>query len=272
MNPFFLESRSGTLFAVYISPSDSEPKGALLHVPAFAEEMNKSRHMVMLQANALSKQGYGVLILDLFGTGDSSGDFAEATWDFWLADLAEGVAWLKRQGIERVGLWGLRTGVLLAMDYAKCNPGDISRMLAWQPVFNGDMFVTQFLRLRIAAAIMNNLAPQEKTGDLKRLLQQGRALEVAGYGLNPELMNPLMKLKFDPSALVSLNSFDVLEVVAAQNPQSSFVYLQAIDNLTNQGIATTLTTVTGEQFWASQEITTAPALLNVTLEKIRLWH
>lgn len=272
MKPFFLDSQSGPLFAVYWSPVDREPSRVFLHVPAFAEEMNKSRHMVALQAKALAEQGFAVLVLDLFGTGDSCGDFAEATWEYWLADIAAGIAWLKQQGVDSVDLWGLRTGALLAMDYVARNPDEIERLLAWQPVLNGDTFVTQFLRLRVAAAMMNSAAPQEKTSDLKKLLQQGQTLEVAGYRLNPDLMNPLMSLKLEPSALVSLNSVDVFEVVAGQDAQSSFVNQQTVEKLIGAGVTASLTTVAGEQFWVSQEICTAPALLAATQEKVRLWH
>lgn len=269
MKPFFLDSQSGPLFAVYWSPVDREPVGAFLHVPAFAEEMNKSRRMLALQAKALAEQGYAVLVLDLFGTGDSCGDFGEASWLHWLADITAGVAWLKRQGIDSINLWSLRAGALLAMDYVSRNSDEVMRLLAWQPVLNGDTFVTQFLRLRVAAAMMNNAVPQENTGDLKKLLQQGQELEVAGYSLNPGLVNPLMALKLEPSALASLRSVDVFEVVAARDAPPSFVNQQFSDNLSRAGIAASLTMVAGPQFWVSQEITTSPALLVAMLEKVK---
>jgi len=218
------------------------------------------------------EQGYAVLVLDLFGTGDSGGDFGEATWECWLSDVATGIVWLKEQGIAQVDLWSLRTGNLLAMDYVARNPGKIEHLLLWQPVMNGDTFVTQFLRLRVAAAMMNSAAPQEKTGDLKKQLQQGQMLEVAGYSLNPGLINPLMALKPEASTLSSLQSVAVFEVIAGKDVQPSFANQQWIDNLIEVGVEASLTTVVGEQFWASQEITTAPALVEVTREKVSQWY
>jgi alpha/beta superfamily hydrolase len=40
--------------------------------------MNKARRMAALQARALAALGYGVLLLDLHGCGDSSGDFGDS--------------------------------------------------------------------------------------------------------------------------------------------------------------------------------------------------
>ena len=49
---FFLEAKPGRRFCLY-HPPQGEDRGAVLHVPAHAEEMNKSRRMVALQARRL---------------------------------------------------------------------------------------------------------------------------------------------------------------------------------------------------------------------------
>lgn len=271
MVPFFLDRQTGPLFAVHRSSQSKSSKHAILHVQAFAEEMNKSRRMVALQAEALAEQGYTVLVIDLFGTGDSSGDFGEATWALWLANINDAVNWLKQQGADVISLWGLRLGALLAMDFVTQNPGVVDNLLAWQPVLNADSFATQFLRLRVAAAMMNSAVSQEKTSDLKKQLQQGGMLEVAGYLLNPELMNPLMALKIDPTALRSLKKVAILEVVMGAVTQPSFLNQQFLDGLLTVGVDASLSTVIGDSFWASQEIVTAPDLLEATCECLRQW-
>ena len=115
MNPFFLPSRRGALFAIDHPPS-SAGEQAVLYIPPFAEEMNKARRMVALQAAELARSGCRVLLLDLYGTGDSAGDFRDARWEFWLDDLTRAVEWLAGQGGRRVTLLGLRAGCLLALD------------------------------------------------------------------------------------------------------------------------------------------------------------
>jgi exosortase A-associated hydrolase 2 len=271
MIPFFVDSQSGPLFANYWSPKNVNLAHAVLHVPAFAEEMNKSRRMVALQAESLAEQGYSVLVIDLFGCGDSAGDFGEATWSLWLDNISDAITWLKQQGVGVVSLWGLRLGALLAMDFVSQHPGVVENLVVWQPVLNSESFVTQFLRLRIAAAMMNNAMPQEKTSDLKKQLQQGGTLEVAGYLLNPELMNPLMALKIDPASLMTLKKITMFEIVMGADTQSSFVNQQFLENLIAAGVDAGLIKVVGDSFWASQEIVIVPALLKATTECLRQW-
>lgn len=271
MQPCFLSGQAGPLFALYWTPSQSKPEQAFLHVPAFAEEMNKSRRMVALQAKALADQGVAVLVLDLFGTGDSGGDFAEASWECWLADVASGVAWLKERGIAQVNLWGLRTGALLALDFAQRNPGEIERLLLWQPVLNGDTFVTQFLRLRVAAAIMNSNMPKEKTSDLKRQLLAGQTIEVAGYLLNPDLIKPLMLLRADCLTLPNVKEVALFEVVANEDTQVSMSSSQFFGMLQEKRIKASLTKIIGDSFWASQEISEAPELIKMSSIQVEQW-
>ena len=271
MTPFFLDSPTGPLFAVYWPPVSQTVNHAILHVPAFAEEMNKSRRMVTLQARALAEQGFAVLMLDLFGTGDSGGDFAEASWEGWLSDLTAGIAWLKAQGIVQIDFWGLRAGALLAMDFVERNPDDIERLLLWQPVLNGDTFVTQFLRLRVAAAMMNNDMPKEKTSDLKRQLQDGQALEVAGYLLSPDLIRPLMALRADRLSLLNINEVALFEIVAKDDIQVSMVSSQFFSLLQEKRINVSLTKIIGDGFWASQEISEVPDLIKMTSERLEQW-
>ena len=65
MRPFYLAGEFGPLFAVYVPPATgAEPRAIVVHCPAFAEEMNKSRRMVALQARALARDGFGTLVRD----------------------------------------------------------------------------------------------------------------------------------------------------------------------------------------------------------------
>ena len=271
MIPFFLDSQIGPLFAIYWPPKNNDAVRAVLHVPAFAEEMNKSRRMVALQAQSLAEQGYLVLVIDLYGTGDSAGDFGEATWTLWLNNISDAVAWLKQQGADVISLWGLRLGVLLAMDFISQHPGVVENLLAWQPVLTADNFVTQFLRLRVAAAMMNNAKLQEKTSELKKQLHQGEALEVAGYLLNPELMKPLMAMKIDPTSLRSLKKVQMFEIVMGSDTQPTFVNQKFLETLLAAEVDAGLTAVTENCFWASQEIVIAPNLLRLTSECLKKW-
>ncbi len=264
MKPFFIPSRTGSLFSIFYPTADKPITKAIIHIPAFAEEMNKSRRMVALQARAFAAQGHAVLVLDLFGTGDSAGEFAEATWSVWLQNIAVAVEWLKEQGAESIALWGLRTGALLAMDFADKNQYKIERLIAWQPVLNGDTFITQFLRLRVAAAAMDSNAPQEKTSELKQQLLEGITIEVAGYSLNPDLVAPMLGLQANNLNLTNIKNLALFEVVPSKDRGISMVNAAFIESLQSKNQTASAKAVVDNIFWSTQEIIDAPTLLAET--------
>ena len=142
---FFLPAQRGERFCIF-HPAAGMPRGGVIYIPPFAEEMNKARRMAALQSRAFAAAGYAVLQMDLFGCGDSSGDFSEATWELWKQDIALGVQWISERAGGTVTLWGLRLGALLALDAARiCNPLPAAFVL-WQPVLTGEALLTQFLR------------------------------------------------------------------------------------------------------------------------------
>ena len=159
--------------------------------------MNKSRRMAALQSRMLAARGFAVLQIDLFGCGDSSGDFGDASWEIWQQDVMRGMQWLRQRGGRNVTLWGLRLGALLALDAARlCDPAPDGFVL-WQPVVSGEQFLTQFLRLRVASEM---IAGGRGEGNRARRncatsLNAGAVLEIAGYDLAPELARAIDGLK-----------------------------------------------------------------------------
>lgn len=266
--PLFIPFAQGDLFALYFAPCDKSTNKCVLHIPAFAEEMNKSRHMVAHQAQAFCEQGYSVLVLDLLGTGDSQGDFSEATWPVWLNNIEVAIDWLINMGNESISLWGLRSGALLAMDFLNLYPGKIDRLICWQPVLNGEIFIMQFLRLRIATAMMDKNALKEKTSDLKKMLLDGKSVEVAGYMLNPELIKPMMVLRAQQMNLQNVNECNVFELTAGSEQEASHATKQWLDQIKHQDLNVTLETVCGSSFWATQEIAEVSELIEITSRRI----
>ena len=56
--PFFLDGGAGSLFAVHLPAASADgPREAVLLFPPFAEELNKCRRQVMLQARAFAASG-----------------------------------------------------------------------------------------------------------------------------------------------------------------------------------------------------------------------
>jgi exosortase A-associated hydrolase 2 len=261
--PFFLTTELGQRFCLFHPPA-GVCRGAVLYVQPFGEEMNKARRMAALQARALAELGFGVLLLDLHGCGDSSGDFVDARWDGWKRDVACGHQWLSERLGVPVSLWGLRLGALLALDYAIGARQAPASLMLWQPVHSGATFLTQFLRLRIANDMLSE--DKEKGGGTKALrdaLRNGATLEVAGYELAPALADAIESL--DAAALLTTACpVHWFEAVPAEGRPPSPAAARVAAAWQAGGVDLHTHLIVCPPFWATQEITECAALLAAT--------
>jgi exosortase A-associated hydrolase 2 len=244
---FFLQGGAGRLFCMHHLPG-SETQ--VLVVPPFAEEMNKSRRMFTLLARSLVERNCGVLLPDLYGTGDSEGDFAHARWQIWKNDLQEAVRHLERSGATEVTLLGLRLGALLAMECVCEGRVSAVRAVLWQPVVSGSSYLTQFLRLRIAADM--TAENKETTQALRQRLSAGESLEIAGYILAPELASAIDAASMQILAPPTSFPLHWMELASSLSPAGRAIA---------ERWAARTSCVSGPPFWTTSEITLAPELI-----------
>jgi exosortase A-associated hydrolase 2 len=264
-NPFFLPVGTGERFCIYHASSrGGQADRALVYVHPFAEEMNKSRRMAALQSRRFAAEGLSVLQIDLLGCGDSTGDFADARWASWIADVKAAVGWLRAQGHTTVALWGLRLGATLAADVARDAGNEIDGLLLWQPVVNGEQFLVQFLRLHLASEMLATGAATTAVNDLRARLNAGDALEIAGYELHPGLASAIANLN-----LAAITPFTrvVKWIEVGSEPGSPLrpASRRVIEAWQAKGIETAASTVSGEPFWSTVEIAECPALLEASV-------
>ena len=260
---FFLRAEPGHRFCIYRHPADGDAHRGIVYVHPFCEEMNKARRMAALQSRRLAAAGYAVLQVDLFGCGDSSGDFADARWDIWKQDLQVALGWLKSRVDGPLGLWGLRLGATLAADVAR-DPGlGIEELLLWQPVNNGEQFLTQFLRLRLAAEMLAEGTAQTGVRELRETLARGVPLEIAGYDLHPGLAAEIEGLRL-ADLLPAVKRVHWLEVTAQAEPKLSPLSQRALEAWRMKGLDVRAAAVTGEPFWSTIEVTECEALMAAT--------
>lgn len=260
---FFLPAdATGQRLCAYHAPA-GPARALLLYVHPFAEELNKSRRMAAWASRALAQAGCAVLQIDLHGCGDSSGDFADARWDRWRADLQAAKAWLQSRHGDALPLWlwSLRAGALLAaMDW-----GQPVNHLFWQPMTSGKACMQQFLRLRVAAEMA--------TGHSKGLMEQlrsdlvaGRPVDVAGYRLAPDLHAAMDTARLAPAGPAARVVW--LEVSTQAPMAFSPVSEQTQQAWRDAGWDVTPRLVAGPSFWSTTEIEDAPALIDATLEAL----
>ena len=262
--PFYLEGSRGKLFALYFPPRVAAGDArAVLFVPPFAEEMNRSRRMAALQARALAEGRVGALVIDLFGTGDSAGEFAEARWEVWLDDVRSAADWLRAQGVVRLSLCGLRMGALLAAAAARTGLSGLERVILWQPVASGEVMLNQFLRVAVAAA-MTSQDRGVTTKTLRAQLAAGSPVEVAGYEINPELATAIDATRLErmpPPPDVALAWFELATEPGRDLAPAS---QRIIEAWRQDGCDVTARCVIGEPFWSLQWPRMAPELMAAT--------
>jgi exosortase A-associated hydrolase 2 len=259
--PFFLPASGGERFCILHAPSGS-CRGAVLYVHPFGEEMNKSRRMAALQSRALAAEGLAVLQIDLFGCGDSSGDFSEASWEAWCDDVALGMRWLQHNAHEDVVIWGLRLGAVLAVHAAEACSQAPKGFLLWQPVLGGESMLTQFLRLRLASEMLAESRAKTGVQDLRNLLASGSTIEIAGYELTGRLAMAIDGLRLQDLAPSGRTHW--FEIVAEEGRELPPGSRRVADAWIGRGVDLETQCVPGPQFWNRLEITDCPGLVTAT--------
>ncbi len=261
MEARFFDGRRGPVFHIIHAPRSNDCRGSILFVPPFGEEQNKSRRMVAEQSRWFSAAGYTVLRPDLYGCGDSAGELEDAHWDDWLTDLEQAARDLREHHPGPLYLWGLRTGCLLAGTLARHLDAPPGGLLYWQPVTNGQVFLNQFLRIRVAAGLMDGQG--ESTKALRAQLQSGEALDIAGQRLTPQIAQALENAKLPaPPPGCPVHWFEVSQ---GQSPALAPASARWLDAQQEEGAEITTHAIRGEAFWGTQDIRTVPALWRETV-------
>jgi exosortase A-associated hydrolase 2 len=268
---FLLPVEGEARFCLFHPPSDpTHPGGAFVYVHPFAEEMNKSRRMAALQSRMLADAGFAVLQMDLYGCGDSAGEFAGATWSRWIDDVIASANWLRERTGRVPALWGLRAGCLLAAQAAE-RIHEHAGLLFWQPVVSGSQHLQQFLRLRVAGNLAGRgVADRTGTRELREELTRRGVVEVAGYELSAAVASGLDSADLAPVPGASRVSW--LEVTGTEPPQLAPASAARIERWRAAGHDVVAEAVTGLAFWQTQEIAECSGLLAATqaaVERLR---
>ncbi len=271
VEPFFLpmpQGLRGQRFCVLHRPASTSARGAVVYVHPFAEEMNKARRMAALQSRALAAAGFAVLQIDLLGCGDSSGDFGDATWDDWVADVVEGCLWLRQQYPAPVWLWGLRAGCLVAVDAARqlSQPCDF---LFWQAPGAGKPLLQQFLRLKVVGDILDGKSKGAMNA-LRQQLASGSAVEIAGYAISPALAAGLEAATLTPPA--HRGRVEWIDVTPRDDAMLSPATERGVAAWRDAGFEVNHQMAVGPEFWQTTEIEDAPALLDATTARVLCTH
>ena len=250
---------------VVLRPPQRAGGPTVLVVPPFAEEMNKCRRMIAEVGRRLESSGVGMLLVDLFGTGDSEGEFAQADWQRWKADLTTAMQWATAEGAAIRGMLAIRLGCILGSETLAGIGHRVQRTVLWQPVTSCRRFLEQFLRLRVAASMMGGDS-KETVAALRSRLKSGELLEVAGYEISGTLADQLDAAELQRFIGAHLGAVHWMEAVRSADAELPVPSGKAIEAARAAGIETTSHPIAGEPFWSSTEIVCLDAMVARTAD------
>ncbi len=260
VEPRFFDVGGRRLYAVHWLPA-AQARGTVIYLPPLAEEMNRCRTHVADTARALAAAGWHCIAPDPYGTGESEGDSDAVDWALWVQDTLA----LLEDHVTPDGpvvLWGVRTGALLAAEVAALAPSKVTRLLFWQPVLDGALFLNQTLRLRIASQLVH-AGDKETTEGLRRRLAAGETLEIAGYPLPGRLATALDSRKlaaFSDRVAQPLSWLEVVSQPGGAALPASRKFIEAWPT------PVALQTVACPMVWQVYDREDAPELVQATLQ------
>ncbi len=243
------------------------PKAQILVVPGFGDEMSQARRMVRLVAEALVARGTACTLLDPYGTGDSSADFAQASVERWLADYAHVLGRIASGHRGPVLLLGCRLGVALAAALTQRSQVPVHALIGWAPVLQG--------RAQLSSLLRASKLSQARTGDAaasdpKARWARGETSFLAGYPISPELASSLERL--DASALAPRVASATLIEVRPLLSQGIIAPSEALENRARSwrtgGVDVDVLAVEGAPFWNVPDLVDLPALVQMTIAAI----
>ncbi|HAW91675.1 MULTISPECIES: glycosyl transferase [unclassified Arsukibacterium] len=251
----------------FVVQSDGGNAKALVILPPFADEMNKSRHIIsqfMRQATAL---GYSCILMDHFGTGDSEGDLSEASLALWQADLTLLVEQLAADGYRQLSFLAIRFGAIQLLDLLNQSnlALPVKHVMFWHPIFELKKFWQQFFRVKIAEQMA--LGEKLSQKELEQQLVDGEVIEIAGYPISPTFYASTYEGDFTlPGGLTGINPliswFEVSQMTTpGANVQKYLSQLQ-------QSCPVNFKMVAEAPFWNTTELASADTLLNASVQQL----
>jgi len=177
------------------------PKGpGVVLCPSLGLEGEASQFAYRVLARGLADAGCTVLRFDYHGTGDSTGSLTDPDrLDEWLADVGEGLSYLRASGATTVHLVGVRLGAAIAARAASV-AGSVDSLTLWYPWTKGSQFVRYQRALRRMYAVSDD--PDQGDG----------STEIPGFVLDGSLTADLKTLDTSRHATELPTSVLVIDV------------------------------------------------------------
>lgn len=229
--------------------------------------MNKARRVFHDFAIDAADRGLACAVVDLYGTGDSEGEFRNGCLQTWQEDVLATIRWLEQRGMAPNRLLGLRLGCLLAATTAQRFQLSFKQSIFWQPVLTGSAALSQILRTRVAASMMGNSA-KESVAELHARLIAGEAIEAAGYVIGTELAAQLKAANLSAASLTAMGRLGWVEISRSGDKPLGLASRQVIESAAKSDADIYTCQLPGEPFWSSVEIVRNRQLAEFTADEL----
>ena len=252
------------------------PHAQAVFFPAFGDEMNQTRRMVKLAAEALAARGIECVVFDPHGTGDSSAGFEDTTVARWLADCRAIVARVQADSAEQGGpsggggpsarlpllLIGCRLGVALAVETSRELPEPAAVLIGWAPLLQGKQQLSGMLRAdKVSRMQKSAVAPEPKA-----LWAAGECAWLGGYPVSAVLAEQLEALDATAVPKTERTTLIDVRVPVGDEPMTPTEPLRKRgESWASQGVPTEVQAVPGAGFWNVADLVDVPELVEATV-------
>ena len=124
--------------------------------------------------------------------------------------------------------------------------------------------LNQFFRLRVASKMDESNETKESTEDLRRQLDQGGTVEVAGYSIDHRLADSISSVELRSLQMDCKIPVCWFEIVRSEGRALSPVSEAALKQIRDSGVPVKSQCVIGEPFWSLPESSPVSELLSAT--------
>ncbi|HKX75526.1 MAG TPA: hypothetical protein VJR05_09055 [Acidimicrobiia bacterium] len=182
---------SSQIFCQLFLPPDPPQGGVLICSPLYAERIRNERRE-FLAGLAWASRGLATVRFHYRGTGHSSVDPIDPTFDDLVDDALLAGSHLLAHNIELAAIMGTRLGALVAAIAAQ----SFSQvpLILWQPATSGERFYRDVFRAKVMGSMAQGMA-SSPTRAFKAALAAGERLDVMGYRVGSRLYQTAASLR-----------------------------------------------------------------------------